>query len=309
LSCHYQIMQKVGPPPACKLPSSSGRPQWGLPRAFSKPNKPSCLYLSSQERCSSPLIVFMALLWAIKLQQLCILLVFGVPGSYIVLQKGPHKGRAEGDSNLPLPAVQGCWCSPGYSRPLGLQAHCWLMCSFSSIRTSKSFSAGQLSVSSSPSLYSFLRLPQAKCNTLHLVSLNFIRYSCAHFSTVSRSHWMTSLLSVVWTAPLSLVQSANLLRVHSIPLLMSLIKTLKNRYTIKYLTVCKVASADFFRLPVKIVVCWRHSGPIFPSVVLQQWPWHCVWNEMLFSMNRDLSFVVVWLVFGGFFLPRDFYPW
>ena len=30
-------MQKVSSPPVCKLPSSTGRLQWGLPRAFSSP--------------------------------------------------------------------------------------------------------------------------------------------------------------------------------------------------------------------------------------------------------------------------------
>ena len=47
-----------------------------------------------------------------------------------------------------------------------------------------SFSLGLLSMSFSPGLSSYLGLPQPKCNTLHLALLNFIRFSCAHFSSV-----------------------------------------------------------------------------------------------------------------------------
>jgi len=50
--------------------------------------------------------------------------------------------------------------------------------------------------------------------------LNFVRFSRAHVSCLSRSLWMVSLPSVVLTAPHSLVSSANLLRVHLIPLSM-----------------------------------------------------------------------------------------
>jgi len=49
--------------------------------------------------------------------------------------------------------------------PLAFQAagaHCWLMFSFSSVRTPKSFSAGLFSRSSSPSLYTYLGLCQLK---------------------------------------------------------------------------------------------------------------------------------------------------
>ena len=49
------------------------------------------------------------------------------------------------------------------------RAHCWLMTSFSSIRTPTFFSLELVSMSSSLSLYSIqLGLPQPKCNTLHL---------------------------------------------------------------------------------------------------------------------------------------------
>jgi len=48
--------------------------------------------------------------------------------------------------------------------------------------------------------------------------LNFMGFSQAYFSRVSRSLWKVSLPSNILTVPLSLVLSANLLRMHSIPL-------------------------------------------------------------------------------------------
>jgi len=63
----------------------------------------------------------------------------------------------------------------------------------------RAFSAGLFSMSSSPSLYSYLGLPQLECKTLHLALLNFITFSCAHFLGVSRSLWMKKVLWVSWT--------------------------------------------------------------------------------------------------------------
>jgi len=80
-------------------------------------------------------------------------------------------------------------------------ACCWLMSSFLLTRTPKSFSTGLLSVSS-PSLYFYLGLLQLKCNTLQLVLLNLIKFSGAHFLSLSKSLWITSLPSFVSTAPL-----------------------------------------------------------------------------------------------------------
>ena len=72
-----------------------------------------------------------------------------------------------------------------------------------------------LSMSSS-GLYTYRGLLWSKNGTLHLTLLDIIRFTCAHFSSLSRFLWMPSFSSVVWTAPLSLVSSANLLRVHLI---------------------------------------------------------------------------------------------
>ena len=73
-----------------------------------------------------------------------------------------------------------------------------------------------------------LRLPWPKCNTRHLALLNLIRYTRAHFLSLSRFLWIGFLPSVVSTTPLSLVSSASLLRVHLIPLSMSSTKILKS---------------------------------------------------------------------------------
>ncbi|KAK4807231.1 LOW QUALITY PROTEIN: hypothetical protein QYF61_024351 [Mycteria americana] len=70
-----------------------------------------------------------------------------------------------------------------------------------------------------------------------LALLNLMKFTWAHFSSLSRSLWMASLLSSISTAPLSLVSSANLLRVHSIPLSMSLMKTQTSSQFLIHLTV------------------------------------------------------------------------
>jgi len=100
----------------------------------------------------------------------------------------------------------------------------WLMYSFSSTRSLKSFSGELISISFSASLYVCLGLPWPKCSTLHLALFNLVIFMWAHFSSLYRSLWMACLPSTVFTAQLSLVSPANLLRVQSIPLSMSLIK-------------------------------------------------------------------------------------
>jgi len=82
------------------------------------------------------------------------------------------------------------------------------MFSFSSIRTPRSFSAGLLSRSSFPTLYTYKRVFQPKCKTLYFAMLNYITFTQAHLLSLSRSFWITSLLPNVSTAPLSLVSSA-----------------------------------------------------------------------------------------------------
>ena len=55
-----------------------------------------------------------------SLQLLCILPVLGAPGLDAVLQMEPHKGRAEGDNHLPLPAGHPSFDA---AQNTGLQAH------------------------------------------------------------------------------------------------------------------------------------------------------------------------------------------
>ena len=78
----------------------------------------------------------------------------------------------------------------------------------------------------SGSLYLSLRLPYPRFRTLHLVLLNFMRYSWSHLTGLSRSLWLASLPSSILLTPVGLVSLANLLRVHSIPLFISLTKML-----------------------------------------------------------------------------------
>ena len=69
-----------------------------------------------------------------------------------------------------------------------------LTLSFQSTRTPKFFSAGLLSRSSSPSLQTYLRLPQPKCKTLHFALLNLLSFMWAHLYNLSRSLWMHPFL-------------------------------------------------------------------------------------------------------------------
>jgi len=64
----------------------------------------------------------------------------------------------------------------------------------------------------------------ARCKTLHLVFLNLMNFTWAYCSSLSKYVWMASCLMGVLTAPHCLASFVNLLRMHSIPLLMSLIK-------------------------------------------------------------------------------------
>jgi len=101
---------------------------------------------------------------------------------------------------------------------VGFQAasvYYWLMLSFSSARTPEPFSAGLISKSSSPSLYTHLGLPWFRYSTLYLALWNLIK---TLFLSQYRSVWMASLPSILSTAPSSAMSLAKLLRLHLIPL-------------------------------------------------------------------------------------------
>lgn len=106
--------------------------------------------------------------------------------------------------------------------------HYWLMSNLSSFSNLNSFSVGLLSIHSSLKIHWYWGLPQLRCRTLHLALLNCTRFVRAHPLSVSRSLWMASLLSSISASSINLVSTENLLRVHSVPLFMSLIKILNN---------------------------------------------------------------------------------
>ncbi|KAK4827388.1 hypothetical protein QYF61_017793 [Mycteria americana] len=138
------------------------------------------------------------------LQQLHVLLVLMTPELDAVLQVRSHQSGVEGQNHLPRSAGHASFDAAQDTVGL-LGCECTLLAHvrFSSISTPKSFSAGLLSITSSPSL----------CRTLHLALLNLTRFTQAHFSSLSRSLWMTPCPSGMSAAPLSFVSSADLLRV------------------------------------------------------------------------------------------------
>ena len=127
-----------------------------------------------------------------------------------------------------------CWscfflCSLGYEwldTCWTASMRCWLMSNFLPTSIPKSFLVGLLSIHSLPSLYWYWGLPWPRCRTLHLALLTFMRFTLAQSSSLSGSRWMATLRSRVSTASHSLLSSAKLLRVHSIPLSMSLMMIL-----------------------------------------------------------------------------------
>ena len=101
------------------------------------------------------------------LQQVHVFAVLRAPGVDAVLQVGPHQSRAAVISlnlltTLPLmqPKIQLAFQA--------VNAHCCLISRISSTSAPESFSAGLLSVPSSPYLYGYWELPRSMCGTLHL---------------------------------------------------------------------------------------------------------------------------------------------
>lgn len=97
---------------------------------------------------------------------------------------------------------------------------CWLISSFLSARTLKSFSTGCFRWALLPACrykWDWLYPSATPCT-------QFVEVSWAWFSSLSWSHWMTSFHFVSSSAPLSLVSSTKSLRVHSISPSISLIK-------------------------------------------------------------------------------------
>ena len=102
---------------------------------FSRLNNPNSLSLSSQERCSSPRIIFVSLLWTHS-NLVHIFPVLRASELDAGLQVGSHQSTVEGQNQIPRPAgyaafhaaqdVVGFWAA---------STHCWFMSSFSSTST------------------------------------------------------------------------------------------------------------------------------------------------------------------------------
>ena len=90
--------------------------------------------------------------------------VLGALGLDTVLQMEPYKGRAKGNNHFLRPAATPLWIQPRILLTFwAASAHCWPIPNFSSTRTPKFYSAGLLSMNSSPSLQTYLELPRSEC--------------------------------------------------------------------------------------------------------------------------------------------------
>ena len=152
-------------------------------------------------RCSSPLIIFLALLWICSSMSMSFL-CWG-PQSWTQysrwgLTRAERRGRITSHDLLAMlllmqPRIQlAFWAA---------SAHYWLMFSFASANTPKPFLTGLLSIHSFPSLYLCVGLPQSMCRTLHLALLNFMTFAQAHLSSLSRCLWMAFFPSCMLTTP------------------------------------------------------------------------------------------------------------
>ena len=90
-------------------------------RLFSRLNSPNSLSLSSQQRGSSPQIIFVASSGPSPAGP-CLSCAWGLQ-SRMQDYQGVSEERSRGAESPPLPCCPCCWgCSPGYSQSSGLQA-------------------------------------------------------------------------------------------------------------------------------------------------------------------------------------------
>lgn len=105
-----------------------------------------------------------------------------VPGLSAIFQVGYHKSGVGGRItsfnllSMLLLMQRKSWLSFQTEN-----IHCQFMSSFSSTNTSQSFSSGQLSIYSSPNLYTCLGSHLPRCRTFHL-DLYCMLFAQAHFS-------------------------------------------------------------------------------------------------------------------------------
>ena len=138
-------------------------------------------------------------------------------------QVGSHKSGVEAENPLPQPAGHNALDAAQHTG-----AHCWLMVSFPSPNTPKSFSLGLLSIPSSPSLDLCLGLPRPMGGTLHLALLSFMRIAQTHLSSLSRSLSMAHPFPPACHGPTQLGVISELAEGASIPLSVSPTKMLNS---------------------------------------------------------------------------------
>lgn len=143
---------------------------------FFKLNKPNCINLSSKNRCA------------------CLWLFSGPAPTALHLSHAEDSrfghstlnGASEGQTGEGQLRPSPCWppllwCHTGYCWLSGLEEHTI----GSHLAFHQSGSPRLLSMSISPSLYTYLGLRWPKHKVLHLVLLNIIRKTRAHFSSLS----------------------------------------------------------------------------------------------------------------------------
>ncbi|KAK4826403.1 hypothetical protein QYF61_008690 [Mycteria americana] len=148
------------------------------------------LQIILKERCSIPLIIFMALLWT-RSQQVHAFPVLRTPELDAVLQVGSHQRRVQGQNHLPRPAGHTSFDAAQDTVGLlgceyTLPAHVQLFIHPYPKATLKPFIP-------QPVLIPGVVLTHGR--TLHMALLNLMRFTWAHFSSLSRSLWMASCAS------------------------------------------------------------------------------------------------------------------
>jgi len=101
LSCHWAPPERAWLGLLCSLPSGLFFVLMRFPLSLLVPrlNSPSSLSLSSEERCSSALMILTAICWA--LSSTCMSLLLGNPEAGAVLQLWHHQCQVEGKAHLP----------------------------------------------------------------------------------------------------------------------------------------------------------------------------------------------------------------
>jgi len=138
---------------------------------------PTLLSLSSQERCSSLLITSVAPSGPSPTGPCPFCAGGSRAGHHTPGGVSPELSRGAESPHLDLLAKLLLMQHSIWLAFWAVSTHCWVMFSFSSTNTCKSFSSELLSLHSLPSLYSCRGLPQPRCRTLHLALLNFVRFT------------------------------------------------------------------------------------------------------------------------------------